>query len=58
MIAIEPESMPTTISEDAYEEFWHATEDDVCFADFDADEHPGEADEDDVYFAFVSSVEA
>ena len=44
--------------EDAYAEFWHATEDDVSVPDFDADERDGEFDPNDVYFAYVSSIEA
>lgn len=48
--------LPATEPEDAYESFWHATEDDVGVPDFDADEHP--EDGDDVYFTYVSRVEA
>ena len=44
--------------EGAYEEFWHATEDDLCATDFDADDRSEDLDPDDVYFAFVSSIEA
>ena len=58
MIAVLTNPKSAWDTEDAYEEFWHETEDDVGVLDFDADEHVGEADEDDVYFAFVSSVEA
>jgi hypothetical protein len=44
--------------DDAYEVFWHAAEDDVRVTSFDADEAETLSDADDVYFAFVSAVEA
>jgi len=44
--------------DDAYASFWHEMEDDVGVTDFDADDTDIERDADDVYFAFVSSVEA
>lgn len=45
-------------SDDAYEVFWHAAEDDVGVTSFDSDEPDTLSDADDVYFAFVSAVEA
>jgi hypothetical protein len=49
---------PAVLATDAYEEFWHATEDDVSVPDFDADEWHGETDETDVYGTYVGRVEA
>jgi len=48
----------TVAPDDAYEVFWHAAEDDVGVTSFDADEPDSLSDADDVYFAFVSAVEA
>ena len=45
-------------SDGAYEAFWHAAEDNVGVTSFDADEPETLSDSDDVYFAFVSAVEA
>lgn len=45
-------------SEDAYEVFWHAAEDDLGVTALDADEPETLSDADDVYFAFVAAVEA
>ena len=42
----------------AYEEFWHAMEDDVGVPDFDADERDADFASGDVYFEYVSSIEA
>jgi hypothetical protein len=44
-------------TDDAYEVFWHAAEDDVRVTSFD-DEAETLSDADDVYFAFVAAVEA
>ena len=44
--------------ESAYEKFWHAMEDDVSVPDFDADEHDADFASGDVYFEYVSSIEA
>ena len=44
--------------DDAYEVFWHAAEDNVGVTSFNADEPETLSDADDVYFAFVSAVEA
>lgn len=56
-----PLTIPTrdvVTQDDAYEVFWHAAEDDVGVTSFDADEPETLSDADDVYFAFVSAVEA
>ena len=56
-----PPTIPPTdgvASEDAYETFWHAAEDDLAVTALDADEPETLSDTDDVYFAFVAAVEA
>ncbi len=50
-----PDPSPT---DDAYAEFWHAMEDDGAVTSFDEEDVDAEPDADDVYFAFVSSIEA
>ena len=46
------------IAESAYEEYWHATEDDGQVTDFDEDEREENDDTRDVYFSYVSAIEA
>ena len=45
-------------AESAYEEYWHAMEDDGQVTDFDEDASEEKDDTRDVYFSYVSAIEA